>query len=457
MKTPFRLSTLAFSALLGTAAFAQPAPPYPVTVAGIVLGCTPNGYVNITTNSLTQPAIDVDVPLDANCGFSIDFLMDSFYGGFVLSTPCNGALQQSAHAYQVNALEPDSTYLYVVFNCTNSMIDCVGIVGGPNLPGTPCNDNNPFTNNDAWSANCLCEGTNGGNVDCLGVPGGSALPGTPCSNFQGVVGVWAADCTCDTDSTSGGADCLGIINGPNVPGAPCQTPATGENGFWSGDCTCIPDSTTLGCQAGFWVFQAYTIDSLNPNGTATPIPNELWIWNLSSGNDPMTFFWNFGDGSSSTEEFPTHFYPNGGPYMLCLTITDGSCTSTSCDSIAIDGDGLYTGLIMDGRPGMLRSGFTIRVIAELPMAVAERNVVVEVSMWPNPVEDIIGLSFHSSRNANLILSIVDLNGRVMRSSNNAVNVGNNRHTISVADLEAGMYLLQISDGAQSTSRRFVKN
>jgi hypothetical protein len=38
-----------------------------------------------------------------------------------------------------------------------------------------------------------------------------------------------------------------------------------------------------------------------------------------------------------------------------------------------------------------------------------------------------------------------------------VNVGNNRHTISVADLEAGMYLLQISDGAQSTSRRFVKN
>ncbi|MBK9418691.1 MAG: T9SS type A sorting domain-containing protein [Flavobacteriales bacterium] len=36
-------------------------------------------------------------------------------------------------------------------------------------------------------------------------------------------------------------------------------------------------------------------------------------------------------------------------------------------------------------------------------------------------------------------------------------MGNNRHSISVADLEAGMYLLMISDGTQSTSRRFVKN
>jgi hypothetical protein len=461
MKTPFRLSILALTALLGTAAFAQPTPPYPVTVAGIVLDCTPNGYVNITTNSLTQPAIDIDVPLDANCGFSIDLLMDSFYGGFVLSTPCNGAIQQSANAYQVNALEPDSTYLYVVINCTNSMIDCVGIVGGPNLPGTPCNDNNPLTNNDVWSANCLCEGTTGGNVDCLGVPGGSSLPGTACTNFLGVTGIWTADCICDTDTTGGGADCLGIINGPNVPGAPCQNPATGDDGYWSNNCVCVADTAATECSANFWVMQAYTYgDSVNnPGGGTEPIPNEVWVWNLTSGGQaPYTYLWSFGDGTSSTEGYPTHFYANGGPYQLCLTIADAEgCTSTYCDEVSIDENGIYTGLIVDGRPGMLRSGFTIRVITELPTGVDERNVVEEVAMWPNPVEDIIGLSFTSSRSANLGLSIMDLNGRVIRTSNNAVSVGNNRHSISVADLDAGMYLLQITDGTQSTSRRFVKN
>ena len=36
--------------------------------------------------------------------------------------------------------------------------DCAGIVGGSALPGTPCNDNNPCTTNDAWSSGCQCAG-----------------------------------------------------------------------------------------------------------------------------------------------------------------------------------------------------------------------------------------------------------------------------------------------------------
>jgi hypothetical protein len=37
-----------------------------------------------------------------------------------------------------------------------------------------------------------------------------------------------------------------------------------------------------------------------------------------------------------------------------------------------------------------------------------------------------------------------------------VNTGQNDQRIHVADLEAGMYLLQITNGAQRSSRRFVK-
>jgi hypothetical protein len=297
------------------------------------------------------------------------------------------------------------------------------------------------------------------------------LVSTPCQGtIQTVTDTITFDSVLDSAlvyinfNCSGGVqlDCLGIPDGPNTAGTPCTQPATGLTGYWNSACECESDTSSTECSADFWVMQAYTYgDSINnPNGGgAEPIPNEVWVWNLSSGGTPpYTYLWSFGDGTSSVDPYPTHVYANGGPYQLCLTIADAEgCTSTYCDDVSVDDNGIYTGLIVDGRPGMLRSGFTIRVISELPMAVAERNVVEEVSMWPNPVEDIIGLSFNSSRNANLILSIVDLNGRMIRSSNSAVNVGNNRHSISVADLEAGMYLLQISDGAQSTSRRFVKN
>ena len=40
--------------------------------------------------------------------------------------------------------------------CVN---DCLGVSGGPALPGTPCDDGNPNTNDDTWGNDCVCTGT----------------------------------------------------------------------------------------------------------------------------------------------------------------------------------------------------------------------------------------------------------------------------------------------------------
>ncbi len=37
--------------------------------------------------------------------------------------------------------------------------DCLGVMGGTNKVGTPCNDNNACTTNDTWNASCQCVGT----------------------------------------------------------------------------------------------------------------------------------------------------------------------------------------------------------------------------------------------------------------------------------------------------------
>jgi len=49
--------------------------------------------------------------------------------------------------------------------------DCEGVIGGPALPGTACDDGNPDTNNDTWTEDCDCVGVEG----CLNsTPFGSA-------------------------------------------------------------------------------------------------------------------------------------------------------------------------------------------------------------------------------------------------------------------------------------------
>jgi len=51
-----------------------------------------------------------------------------------------------------------------------------------------------------------------------------------------------------------------------------------------------------------------------------------------------SWFWDFGDGTSSTLQNATHQYALGMEYLICLTITTSdSCTSTSCDSLFFGG------------------------------------------------------------------------------------------------------------------------
>jgi len=56
----------------------------------------------------------------------------------------------------------------------------------------------------------------------------------------------------------------------------------------------------------------------------------------SSTGAPLTYSWNFGDGSSnSTATNPNHSYTANGTYYVCLTVTNTSGTNTKCDSVHI--------------------------------------------------------------------------------------------------------------------------
>lgn len=101
------------------------------------------------------------------------------------------------------------THPTLCFNSGNQQVDCLGVPGGPALPGTACDDGNADTQNDVYDANCTCLGE-----DCLGVPGGNALPGEPCDD---------GDPNTANDTWQTGCICSGINSVQELAPAPAVT------------------------------------------------------------------------------------------------------------------------------------------------------------------------------------------------------------------------------------------
>ena len=88
--------------------------------------------------------------------------------------------------------------------------------------------------------------------------------------------------------------------------------------------------------------------------TAGVAPLTVHVTDKSSGN-PISWNWDFGDGSTSTEQNPSHTYSQAGLYTVKLTATNdqGSDTKTKTDYITVNsgsGEGT-TGTFTDPRDG----------------------------------------------------------------------------------------------------------
>ena len=149
----------------------------------------------------------------------------------------------------------------------------------------------------------------------------------------------------------------------------------------------------------------------------TPDPTPL-NWNsrsLTSGwqRGINAFYWGLG---FSPEDFAKAQVGIGTP--LLDTHASFKRTATYGDSVSVDATGIYNGFA--GEPNNNRSGFTINVLQQQPTAINEHENWNALELWPNPVSEEINLSLIGSRSSRLQLSVIDLNGRVVTSTSNAI-------------------------------------
>jgi PKD repeat protein len=178
-------------------------------------------------------------------------------------------------------------------------------------------------------------------------------------------------------------------------------------------------SNPLLCNAGFSVYT----DSIS---------NGVNVVNSSTGSN-LTYFWDFGDGNTSTQAYPSYTYSTAGPFELCLTVSsDSLCTSTYCDSIGAGG------VVLKG------GGFTINVIQPVVTAINENvELISDLMIYPNPFQNNVTISLDLLKETQVNVSVTDLLGNVIAIIANREMNGTNKLQWNAEGVSGGIYLLNV--------------
>ena len=200
------------------------------------------------------------------------------------------------------------------------------------------------------------------------------------------------------------------------------------------------------CDAYFWCWNdSIAADSLDID------PFIVWIVNESSG-DNLTYSWDFGDGATSNEIYPSHVYSEIGTYTICLSIaSDGGCTDSYCMEFTVDENGMFNG------GGAMQQGFTLNVVAEVVLGLEENDLVNNLSVYPNPISENPVLSLSSAKSFSGTIEVYNLQGQLVYSTNQYVQSGQNQIALELENLVSGNYLLKLkNENGQAKSVMLTK-
>lgn len=146
-------------------------------------------------------------------------------------------------------------------------------------------------------------------------------------------------------------------------------------------------------------------------------------YSIMNANDHViSWRWTFGDGTTAFTQDPSHTYLNGGNYEVCLYIkTDLGCETRICKHIIIQGQ---------NQP--------------------------QLQLTPNPVINNLHALFFSTFQEQVVITIYNANGVVVRTYTRPAVVGANNWDFEVGSLPAGIYSVIVSSQHQLANAIFFK-
>lgn len=114
-----------------------------------------------------------------------------------------------------------------------------------------------------------------------------------------------------------------------------------------------------------------------------------------------------------------------------------------------------TSFFVDFKPGELR---IIKVAGVDTLLVKRSDYNLDLSIVPNPVNNMIETSFVLQENAAINLSLVSQNGAIAKSllSNSFLNKGTHVRSFNLSGLSKGIYIVQLVAGGKTECRKILK-
>ena len=327
----------------------------------------------------------------------------SFGDGNSAST---GGTNGTTHTYSNNGnYAVCLTVTNTFFGCSSTYCDSVNITGA----GTGGNCTAGFTysgSNGTFAFTNTSSNLPAGSVAAWDFGDGTQVATLPYANTQ------------HTYSSNGDyLVCLTVMDSANCSDTFC-------------DSVSVTGFTGPPCQASYWWV---------PDSTGQ---YSILLINTSSGNAPISYYWDFGDGNTSTQSFPSHTYAGAGTYVVCVTISDNSgCTSTFCDSIVVT--------------NKVNVPFSINVVSPMTSIPVEPTAP-ELVAFPNPFNERLVVELDTDPTESVTLQLLDITGKVVRNEELAPNsTGSHQHEFATGALPEGIYLLKISTPTSTQVKKLV--
>jgi PKD repeat protein len=170
----------------------------------------------------------------------------------------------------------------------------------------------------------------------------------------------------------------------------------------------------------------------------TTQPHHYYAVNMASGVPPISYYWDWDDGTHDTIAYPNHTYSTAGFYTICLTITDSAgCINMHCDSFYLQKNA--------------NTMVSVNVIPSIPTGINSDHGNNSFYIFPNPSSDYITLKL-SQNTTKASIKIYNLLGEIKYTS----IISSPETNIDIADLAKGIYVVEVATEKNVMREKFVK-
>jgi hypothetical protein len=222
------------------------------------------------------------------------------------------------------------------------------------------------------------------------------------------------------------------------------------------DSTIIVNITTPAKGSGHDVYVSDNIDGLmhtqvkvypacplNFTTSYNPATNAFTLELDSLTSLSTSFRWNFGDGTASTDAFPTHLFAKDSLYVVCLQ--SDSCWY--CRQIGIDSN---------GNPVLRTKGFTVNVVPfkGTTTGIISNENTHPMSIYPNPADNLITITTSLvTTTSKSVLSIYSIEGKLILQQ----VLVKEKMDLDVSAFKKGIYIMQVTGSDKTERVKFIKD